>query len=118
MPEKEVVRTGKAPPPTRGAPYSQGIAFGDLVFVAGQLPIDPATGEVVPGGIAEHTARVMQNIGAVLEAAGSRLENMLKTTVFIADRALFAEMNEVYRRYVGHDAPARSTIQVDNLPYG
>jgi len=116
--EKTVVRTESAPAPFQGAPYSQGIRFGDLVFVSGQLPVDPASGSIVPGAIAEQTERVMQNLQAVLEAAGSSLENALKTTIYLADLADFQGMNEVYGRHVGTRPPARATIEVSALPAG
>lgn len=118
MSEKTVVRTESAPAPFQGAPYSQGIRFGDLVFVSGQLPVDPATGSIVPGAIAEQTERVMQNLQAVLEAAGSSLDNALKTTIYLADLADFQGMNEVYGRHVGTRPPARATIEVSALPAG
>ena len=118
MSEKAVVRTESAPAPFQGAPYSQGIRFGDLVFVSGQLPVDPATGSIVPGAIAEQTERVMQNLQAVLEAAGSSLDNALKATIYLADLAVFQGMNEVYARHVGTQPPARATIEVSALPAG
>jgi 2-iminobutanoate/2-iminopropanoate deaminase len=116
--EKAVVRTESAPAPFQGAPYSQGIRFGDLVFVSGQLPVDPATGSIVPGAIEEQTERVMQNIQAVLEAAGSSLDNALKATIYLAELADFQGMNEVYARHVGTQPPARATIEVSALPAG
>jgi 2-iminobutanoate/2-iminopropanoate deaminase len=116
--EKAVVRTESAPAPFQGAPYSQGIRFGDLVFVSGQLPVDPATASIVPGAIAEQTERVMQNLQAVLEAAGSSLDNALKATIYLADLADFEGMNEVYARHVGTQPPARATIEVSALPAG
>jgi 2-iminobutanoate/2-iminopropanoate deaminase len=116
--EKTVVRTESAPAPFQGAPYSQGIRFGDLVFVSGQLPVDPATGSIVPGAIVEQTERVMQNLQAVLEAAGSSLDNALKATIYLADLADFQGMNEVYARHVGTQPPARATIEVSALPAG
>jgi 2-iminobutanoate/2-iminopropanoate deaminase len=118
MAQKEVVRTENAPAPFQGAPYSQGIVCGDLVFVAGQLGIDPATGEVVEGGITAQTERVMQNLGAVLEAAGSSLDRLVKTTIYLVDLGDFAAMNEVYARYVAEPYPARATIEIGALPSG
>jgi 2-iminobutanoate/2-iminopropanoate deaminase len=118
MAQKEVVRTENAPAPFQGAPYSQGIVCGDLVFVAGQLGIDPATAEVVEGGITAQTERVMQNLGAVLEAAGSSLDRLVKTTIYLVDLGDFAAMNEVYARYVAEPYPARSTIEIGALPSG
>ena len=115
---KQPVRTDKAPAPFQGAPYSQGIVHGDLVFVSGQLGIDPESGEVVDGGIAAQTEQVMRNLGAILEAAGSSLANVVKATIFLADLGDFAAMNEVYGRYVGEPYPARATVQIGGLPSG
>ena len=118
MGDKAIIRTEKAPAPFRGAPYSQAIRFGDLVFVSGQVAIDPATNEVVKGGIAEQTERVMENIAAVLEAAGSGLANLVKTTIYLARFDDFGTMNEVYARYVGDEPPARATVEISSLPAG
>ena len=115
---KAIIRTEKAPAPFRGAPYSQAIRFGDLVFVSGQVAIDPATNEVVKGGIAEQTERVMENIAAVLEAAGTGLANLVKTTIYLARFDDFGTMNEVYARYVGDEPPARATVEISSLPAG
>ncbi len=115
---KRAVRTEEAPAPFQGAPYSQGIVAGDLVFVSGQVGIDPATGEVVEGGIEAQVERVMQNLAAILEAAGSSLDNLLKCTIFLADFGDFATVNEIYGRYVGETPPARATVQVAYLPSG
>jgi 2-iminobutanoate/2-iminopropanoate deaminase len=115
---KRAVRTEKAPAPFQGAPYSQGIVNGDLVFVSGQLGIDPETGQVVEGGIAEQTERVMLNLQAILEEAGSSLDRLVKTTIFLADLGDFAGLNEVYARFVGDTPPARATFQVGALPSG
>ncbi len=97
-------------------PYSQAVVSGGLVFTAGQIALDPATMEVVPGGVAEQTERVMANLKAVLETAGTDLSRVLKTTVFLADMADFAAMNEVYGTAFTEPAPARSTVQVSRLP--
>jgi len=118
MADKTVIRTEKAPAPFHGAPYSQAIRFGDLVFVSGQLPVHPASGKVMDGGIAEQTERVMENLKAILEAAGTSLANAVKATIFLADLADFAGMNEVYARYVGDRPPARATFEVAALPAG
>ena len=112
----DFVSTGDAPKAI--GPYSQGIIAGGLVFTAGQIAIDPASGEVVPGGAAEQTARVMQNLTAILRAAGSGLDRVVKTTVFLTDMADFAAMNEVYGKAFGNHRPARSTVAVANLPKG
>jgi 2-iminobutanoate/2-iminopropanoate deaminase len=115
---KFAVKTDNAPAPFQGAPYSQGIVFGDLVFVAGQLGIDPANGNVVEGGIAEQTERIMQNLQAILEEAGSGLDKMLKTSIFLVDLGDFAAMNEVYASYLTEPYPARATVQIAALPSG
>ena len=118
MAVKHVVRTERAPAPFQGAPYSQGIIFGDLVWVSGQVAIDPASGNVVEGGITEQTEQVMQNVSAILEEAGSGLKQLLKTTIFLADFDDFQAMNEVYAQHVGPEPPARATVQVAYLPSG
>jgi 2-iminobutanoate/2-iminopropanoate deaminase len=115
---KHVVRTDRAPAPFQGAPYSQGITFGDLVWVSGQVAIDPASGNVVEGGISEQTEQVMQNVSAILEEVGSGLKQLVKTTIFLADFDDFQAMNEVYARHVGPEPPARATVQVAYLPSG
>jgi 2-iminobutanoate/2-iminopropanoate deaminase len=97
-------------------PYSQAIAAGSLVFCAGQVGLDPATGRLVEGGIAAETARVLENLTAVLAAAGCTLADVVKTTVFLADLAEFAAMNETYARFFPAAPPARSTVQVAALP--
>lgn len=116
--EKIVVRTESAPAPFAGAPYSQAIVVGDLVYTAGQVPLDPASGALVEGGIAEQTEQVFRNLEAILEAAGSGMENLVKTTVFLASLDDFAGMNEVYARHAGERPPARSTVEVSRLPAG
>jgi 2-iminobutanoate/2-iminopropanoate deaminase len=115
---KVVIRTERAPAPFQGAPYSQGIRSGELVFVSGQLGIDPATGEMVEGGIAEQAEQVMTNLEAILEEAGSSLEQLVKTTIFLADFGDFAAVNEVYGSRLGSNPPARATIQAAGLPSG
>ena len=97
-------------------PYCQAVIHGDLIYSAGQIALDPASMEVVAGGVAEQTERVMANLAAVLEAAGSDLSRVLKTTVFLADMADFAAMNEVYAKRFGDHRPARSTVAVAGLP--
>ena len=118
MPEKQVVRTDRAPAPFQGAPYSQAVRFGDLVFVSGQVAIDPATNQIVGSRIEEQSEQVLANPRSILEEAGSSLERVVKTTVYLADLADFARMNEVYGRHLGESAPARATIQAVALPSG
>ncbi len=112
----QVVSTDGAP--NAIGPYSQGIVAHGFVFTAGQIALDPASGEVVPGGIAEQTARVLENLRAILMAAGSGLDRVVKTTVFLADMADFAAMNEVYARAFADHKPARSTVAAAGLPRG
>jgi 2-iminobutanoate/2-iminopropanoate deaminase len=116
--EKDVVRTEAAPAPFQGAPYNQAITVGDLVFVAGQLGVAPGGSGMVGDGITEQTEQVMKNLAAILDASGSGLANLVKTTVFLTDLGDFAAMNEVYARHVGERPPARSTVQVAALPSG
>lgn len=104
--------------PAAIGPYSQAVEAGGFVFVSGQLPVDPATGEFAEGGIAELTRRSLLNVQAILEAAGLGLEHVVKTTVFLADMADFAEMNAVYASFFGTPAPARSAVAVRTLPKG
>jgi len=118
MADRAVVRTEEAPAPFQGAPYSQAITVGDLVFVAGQLPIAPGSGVTVGETIQEQTEQVFRNLRAILEAAGSGLDRLVKTTVFLTDLADFAGMNEVYAQHVGTAPPARSTVEVGRLPSG
>ncbi len=115
---KDVVRTEGAPAPFEGAPYSQAIRTGDLVFVSGQLGLAPGSAELVGTGIVEQTEQIFRNLAAILEASGSGLEKLVKTTVFLIDLADFAAMNEVYRQHAGDSPPARSTVQVAALPSG
>ncbi|GIQ67274.1 RidA family protein [Xylanibacillus composti] len=102
--------------PAAIGPYSQAIAVGDLLFTSGQIPIDPATGEVVEGGVAEQTHQVFQNLQAVLAAAGCTFDDVIKATVFIKNMEQFAEINRVYASYFGEHKPARSTVEVARLP--
>ena len=118
MSEKTVVRTEAAPAPFQGAPYSQAIRVGDLVFVSGQLALRPGEKELMGGGIGPQTEQVLANLRAILEAAGSGMDKLVKTTVFLTNLADFAAMNEVYAKYFTSDFPARSTIQVAALPKG
>jgi 2-iminobutanoate/2-iminopropanoate deaminase len=117
MSDKAVVRTERAPAPFQGAPYSQAIVTGNLVFVAGQLGLT-ADGRMVDGGIAAQTEQAMENLGAILEEAGSGLDRLVKTTVFLTNLGDFARMNEVYARHVGNAPPARSTVGIAQLPSG
>jgi 2-iminobutanoate/2-iminopropanoate deaminase len=114
---KSIVRTESAPAPFQGAPYSQAIRAGGLVFVSGQLGLKPEHAEI-SGSIEEQTDQIFANLSAILEAAGTGLERLVKTTVFLADLGDFAAMNEVYARHVGASPPARSTVEVAALPSG
>jgi 2-iminobutanoate/2-iminopropanoate deaminase len=118
MAGKSVVRTEAAPAPFQGAPYSQAIRAGDLVFVSGQLALRPGHTELVGETIQEQTEQVFANLRAILEAAGSGLDRLVKTTVFLVDLGDFAGMNEVYARHVGDAPPARSTVEISALPPG
>jgi 2-iminobutanoate/2-iminopropanoate deaminase len=115
---REVVRTEGAPAPFQGAPYSQALKANGFVFVSGQLGLRPGETELVDGGIAPQTEQVFANLRAILEEAGSGLDRLVKTTVFLQDMGDFAAMNEVYARHVGDTPPARSTFQVGKLPSG
>jgi len=115
--EKTVIRTENAPAPFQGAPYNQAISVGGLVFVAGQLGLKPGD-TAVEGDVATQTEQALRNLGAILEAAGSSLDNLVKTSVFLRDLGDFAAMNEVYARHVGDRPPARSTFEVAKLPSG
>ena len=106
---KHTVHTDRAPKAI--GPYSQAIVYNGIAYLSGQIPLDPATGQVVEGGIAEQTERVLQNLQAVLEASGSSCKQVLKTTVFLADMAEFPKMNEVYAMYFPEAPPARATVQ-------
>lgn len=117
MAEKTVIRTERAPGPFQGAPYSQAIRYGDLLFVSGQLGLRAGESEL-PGAIGEQTEQALANLRAILEEAGSGLDRLVKTTVFLDDLGDFAAMNEVYARHVGEQPPARSTVEVAALPSG
>ena len=116
MANKKVITTDNAPKPI--GPYSAGVRVGDLVFTAGQIGLDPLTGEVVPGGIQAETRQVFRNLQGVLEATGSSLQEIVKTTVFLRDMNDFAQMNTIYAEFFSQDYPARSTVQVSALPKG
>jgi 2-iminobutanoate/2-iminopropanoate deaminase len=116
MSHRVVVQSAEAPQAI--GPYSQAIRTDQFVFVSGQIPLDPATGELVGGDVAAQTRRVLQNVQAVLHEAGSSLGRVVKTTVYLADIADFAAMNEVYGTFFDHEPPARSAFQVAALPKG
>ncbi|MEN8198966.1 MAG: RidA family protein [Thermodesulfobacteriota bacterium] len=113
---REIVQTDKAPAAV--GPYSQGTRSEDFVFTAGQIPLDPSTGKMVEGGIQEQSRQVLENLQAVLEAAGAGLDTVMKTTVFLQDMGEFAAMNEIYAQFFSDNPPARSTIEVAALPLG
>ena len=113
---KQIIYTDKAPAVV--GPYSQAVRAGNLLFTAGQIPLSPVTGKMVSGTVQEETEQVLQNLKAVLEAAGTSFENVVKSTVMLADMAYFGEMNAVYARYVGSNPPARTTYQAGALPLG
>ena len=111
---RQAVSTPSAPKAI--GPYSQAIRAGSLLFVSGQVPIDPATGQIVGGDIASQTHRVFQNIGEILKAGGASFDHVVRTTVFLADMNDFSAMNEAYATYFTAPAPARATVQVSRLP--
>jgi 2-iminobutanoate/2-iminopropanoate deaminase len=111
---KEAISTDKAPKAI--GPYSQGIKAGGFIFTAGQVALDPSTGQLIEGDVARQTARVLDNLKAIAEAAGSSLDRTVKATVYLKDMNDFSAMNEVYARYFGHTPPARSTVEAARLP--
>jgi len=111
---RQIIKTVEAPQAI--GPYSQAIVAGGFVFTSGQIPLDPQTGEFVEGGIVEQTEQVLRNLSKVLEAAGTGLSRVVKTTVYLADMSDFAAMNEVYGRFFEQEPPARSTVQAARLP--
>ena len=115
--EKTVIRTENAPAPFQGAPYNQAIVAGELVFVAGQVGLRPGA-TAIEGDIAAQTEQALANLGAILEAAGSSLDKLVKTSVFLQSLDDFQTMNDVYARHVGEHPPARSTFEVAKLPAG
>jgi 2-iminobutanoate/2-iminopropanoate deaminase len=115
--DKRVIRTGAAPAPVQGAPYNQAIVAGELVFVAGQLGLKPGD-TAIEGDVATQTGQALSNLAAILDAAGSSMDRLVKTSVFLLDLADFQAMNEVYATRVGSQPPARSTFQVAGLPSG
>jgi 2-iminobutanoate/2-iminopropanoate deaminase len=116
MADLRIVHSDRAPAAI--GPYSQAVAHGDLVYCSGQIALDPSTGAVVDGDVAVQADRVMQNLAAVLDAAGSGLDRVLRTTIYLADMADFAAVNEVYARHLGVHRPARATVAVRGLPKG
>jgi len=111
---KKIISTERAPKAL--GPYSQAVVSNGWAFLSGQIPLDPATNQIIEGGIAAQTERVIENLKSVLEAAGSSLERVVKTTVYLKDMGEFAAMNEVYGRYFGSNPPARATVEVARLP--
>ena len=118
MSDKSVIRTEAAPAPFQGAPYSQAIKANGFVFVSGQLPLNPEHADVVGDEIGAQTEQVFANLRAILEAAGSSLDDVVKTTVFLRNLDDFAGMNEVYAKHIGAPPPARSTVEIGRLPSG
>jgi 2-iminobutanoate/2-iminopropanoate deaminase len=112
--KKQTIQTTNAPAAI--GPYSQAVRAGDLLFVSGQIPLDPKTGELVRGGIAEETKKVLDNLKAIIEAAGGSLGDVVKTTIFLKDMGSFAAVNEVYGTYFPQPFPARATVEVARLP--
>ncbi|MCC6342207.1 MAG: RidA family protein [Bryobacterales bacterium] len=110
----KIIATGGAPKAI--GPYSQAVEYNGLLYLSGQIPLDPVTMQVVEGGIVPQTERVMENLKAVLEGAGSGMDKVLKTTVYLKDLSEFGKMNEVYGRYFPDNAPARATVEVARLP--
>lgn len=111
---KKIVETSNAPKPV--GPYSQAVICGNLLFASGQIALDPRTNEIVDANIQKQTKQVLENIGAVLIAAGSNIQNVLKTTVFLTNINDFTAMNEIYQSYFSTNSPARSTVEVNRLP--
>ena len=111
---RKVISTDAAPQAI--GPYSQAIVHNGIAYLSGQIPLDPATGQIVAGGIEEQTERVLDNLGAVLTAAGASFATVLKTTIFVKDMNDFAKVNEIYARYFASDPPARATVQAAKLP--
>ncbi len=111
---KQIIATDNAPKAI--GPYSQAVAWNGMVFLSGQIPLDPATGQLIEGDVVAQTERVLENIRAVLEASGSSMDKVLKTTVFLKDMGDFPKVNEVYARYFSSNAPARSTVEAARLP--
>ena len=114
--EKKIIRTNSAPAPI--GPYNQAVAFGNMLFISGQIALDPATGNLVQDSIAAETTLVMKNLEAILKEAGMDFSNVLKSTIFLMDMGQFGAVNDIYGSYFPTDAPARETVQVSGLPKG
>ncbi len=113
---RQSIQTSEAPAAI--GPYSQAVKSGDLLFLSGQIPLDPVTGELVSGSVGDETRRVMQNLQAVLEAGGANFDSVVKTTIYLMDMADFTQVNEVYATFFEKNPPARATVQVAGLPKG
>jgi 2-iminobutanoate/2-iminopropanoate deaminase len=113
---KQIITTDRGPQAI--GPYAQAVRANGWLFVSGQIPLDPATGQMIEGDVAQQTARVLENLKGIVEASGSSLERVVKTTVYLVDIADFAVMNEVYARYFSQNPPARATVAVKELPRG
>jgi 2-iminobutanoate/2-iminopropanoate deaminase len=114
--EKKIIRTDNAPAPI--GPYNQAVQYGDMLFVSGQIALDPKDGSLYQGDIQTETSKVMDNLGAILKAAGMDYSNIIKTSIFLMDMGQFAQVNEVYAKYFTDNFPARETVQVSGLPKG
>ncbi len=114
--EKKIIRTSNAPAPI--GPYNQAVAFGNMLFISGQIPLDAVSGELVQGSVTIETKKVMENLAAILQEAGMDFSNVLKTSIFLMDMKMFAEVNEEYAKSFPENAPARETVQVAGLPKG
>lgn len=114
--EKKIIRTDNAPAPI--GPYNQAIQYGDMLFISGQVAMDPATGNLIQGDVQAETRLAMEHLKAILHEAGMDFSNVIKTTIFIMDMGKFAQINEIYGAYFGEGAPARETVQVAGLPKG
>jgi len=112
--QKNIISTNKAPQAI--GPYSQAVRFGNLLFVSGQIPLDPETAEIVKGDIKVQTKRILENLNAILTEGGSSLDNVLRTTIFLANLEDYADVNEMYTEFFDKSMPARSTVQVSRLP--
>jgi len=114
--EKKIIRTDNAPAPI--GPYNQAVQFGNMLFISGQIPIDPTTGNLLQENIEQETTQVMKNLEAILNEAKMDFSNVIKTSIFLTDMGQFAKVNDIYSRYFNEDAPARETVQVSALPTG